>query len=581
VQLRVDSQSDRDSMWQSEESEDPRTSFADSQPSATQAERIRQYDGVQQSRYGAGIADYGQQQTRRASNSGSGFGRGQGKGTAEDYGKRSGRGQEIYGLPQRQEFPQDIPERADDSSFPLPDNRQSTQYYTAGYTETNSGAQSGYPGLSDYDTQPNQATNSPGYGNQPSAESVPSYTASRSYYSPPWNPLSGPDSLASAFRTTTISGSVPGSAPSPLERGSTTNGSKNTRHVHAVSGVSTEKLEPSESMEYSDLHHPTNLIGYKVIRHGKKFFTVGRIFAMLWTEPTGDKTDGDPTFVSTVVFGERVYSKIRRFVVIKEGTRDCQCLPLSTFGGLGTKKPGLKQSDYAAIYEAGREGGRRRGRRAPSFPEEPGLKKALAIFLEAKETIHQMSRINFKKVYTIEHNVKAKKIGRIVDDDLDRFKHYFRQSYLNDEVSETSAGREPESSSARESTNFYGVGSAYSSMPAFAESGRSNDQTSYRPAGRSESEAASQYSPQNGYTSGYVNQAYPASSDWQSPLGPNVSMDSKVMEQSRQDRPYSGFPTLWSNWEDDMRDGEVRYRQIDSTGDESKFAPNLEDIDSY
>jgi hypothetical protein len=319
-----------------------------------------------------------------------------------------------------------------------------------------------------------------------------------------------------------------------------------------------------------------------VIRNGKKFFTVGRVFAMLWTEPTGDKTDNESTFVSTIVFGERVYSKIRRFVVIKEGTRDCQCLALSTFGGLGTKKPGLKQSDYAAVYEAGREGnheGRRRGRRAPTFPEEPGLKKALAIFLEAKETIHRMSRINFKKVYTVEHNVKAKKIGRIVDDDLNRFKLYFRQSYLNDEASETSAGREPESSSARESTNFY-MDSGYTSMPAFAASSRSNDQTSYQPGGRSESEAGSQYSPQTGYTSGYAAQAYPAPSDWQSPLGPNVSTDSKVMEQPRQDRSYSGFPTLWSNWEDDMRDGEVRYRQIDSTGDESKFAPNL-DINSY
>jgi hypothetical protein len=447
--------------------------------------------------------------------------------------------------------------------------------------ETNSGAHSVYPGLSDYDTQPNQATNFYGYGNQSSAESVPSYTASSSYYSSPWNQLSGPDSLASAFRTTTISGSAPGSTSSPVERGSTTNGSKNTRNAHAVSGVGTEKLEPSESMECSELDHPTNLIGYKVIRNGKKFFTVGRVFAMLWTEPTGDKTDSGSLFISTIVFGERVYSKIRRFVVIKEGTRDCQCLPLSTFGGLGTKKPGLKQSDYAAVYEAGRDG-YRRGRRAPTFPDEPGLKKALAIFLEAKEPIHQMSRINFRKVYTIEHNVKAKKIGRIVDDDLDRFKHYFRQVYLNDEVSETSAGHEPESSSARESTNVYGVGSGYSSMPALA-SGHSNDQTSYRAAGRSESEAASQYSPQNGYTSGYVNQAYPASSDWQSPLGPKVSMDSKVMEQPRQDRSHSPrFPDLRPNRERyDTRDGEARHRQIDSTGDACKFTPNLADIDSY
>jgi hypothetical protein len=288
-------------MWQSEESEDPRTSFVDSQPSATQAERIRQYDGVQQSRYGAVIADYGQQQIRRERDSGSGFGRGQEKGTAEDYGKRSGRGQEIYGLPQRQEFPQDIPRRADDSSFPLPDNRQLTHCYTAGYTETKSGARSGYPGLSDYDIQPNQATNSPGYGNQPSAESVTSYTAygnrpsvesvtsytaygnrpsvqsvtsytaygnqpsagsvssysaSRSYKSPPRIPLS---SLASAFMTTGISGSLPGPATSPLERGSIANGSKNTRHLHAVSGVSTEKLDASESMEYSDLDHSLTL----------------------------------------------------------------------------------------------------------------------------------------------------------------------------------------------------------------------------------------------------------------------------------------------------------------------------------
>jgi hypothetical protein len=55
-----------------------------------------------------------------------------------------------------------------------------------------------------------------------------------------------------------------------------------------------------------------------------------KVFKILWPEPAGDLT-GKATIVSDPEFGEAIASKIRWFVVVKEGNNSCSCLWVSKY----------------------------------------------------------------------------------------------------------------------------------------------------------------------------------------------------------------------------------------------------------
>jgi hypothetical protein len=50
-----------------------------------------------------------------------------------------------------------------------------------------------------------------------------------------------------------------------------------------------------------------------------------QVFRILWPELAGDGARDDIT-LATVAYGEKVFTKIRWFVVIVEGDYDCSCL---------------------------------------------------------------------------------------------------------------------------------------------------------------------------------------------------------------------------------------------------------------
>jgi hypothetical protein len=58
----------------------------------------------------------------------------------------------------------------------------------------------------------------------------------------------------------------------------------------------------------------------------------------------------DPTFVSEVLYGERVYSKIRRFIVVREGERSVSCLPVTSYANEGIRKSGIRLDEHGFIY---------------------------------------------------------------------------------------------------------------------------------------------------------------------------------------------------------------------------------------
>jgi hypothetical protein len=78
------------------------------------------------------------------------------------------------------------------------------------------------------------------------------------------------------------------------------------------------------------------LIGYKVVetKNLKKFWRIGRVFMMLWTEPARDELvprgggTRNGSHFSTITTGylkQQAYSEIRRFVVIGVGHGNTIC----------------------------------------------------------------------------------------------------------------------------------------------------------------------------------------------------------------------------------------------------------------
>ncbi|PVH81049.1 hypothetical protein DL98DRAFT_398571, partial [Cadophora sp. DSE1049] len=161
--------------------------------------------------------------------------------------------------------------------------------------------------------------------------------------------------------------------------------------------------------------------GYKVISQPSRFFKVGRVFKVLWTEPFGNDSDDETGSVIPSRYGEKAYTKIRRFVVVRAQKRYSLCIMLNTYNGKGTSKDQIDKDNYAAVYPVGGD---------PKACDDYGLsKRPFPIHVEdPKEQISPMSRLNFGRIYTVEHNIKVLKFGRIPDSELERLREYYIQS---------------------------------------------------------------------------------------------------------------------------------------------------------
>ncbi|KAI6871838.1 hypothetical protein KC343_g3901 [Hortaea werneckii] len=173
------------------------------------------------------------------------------------------------------------------------------------------------------------------------------------------------------------------------------------------------------------------------------FFTVGRVFQILWTEPAGatgtqitafeandrnGNSQDDRSALSTVRFGERVYSKIRRFVVVRGSDRYCSALPIMTYGGQGVAKAGVNKSEHAIIY-TGHRAPRPTSQERPTQGQAAMRPLPIRVDADNHEQLHFMSRIHFGKVYTVEHNVKVKPFGKVHPHSLRALEVQFRSVF--------------------------------------------------------------------------------------------------------------------------------------------------------
>ncbi|KAL4986564.1 hypothetical protein BDW68DRAFT_178686 [Aspergillus falconensis] len=117
-------------------------------------------------------------------------------------------------------------------------------------------------------------------------------------------------------------------------------------------------------------------------------------------------------------FGEPIYSTMRRMVVVRRFGQYSWCFAVTTYGGRGVAKWGLDPSKHAVLYKYGT---------TPTVrANEPTMvKRPLPVVLATEEQpFDPMSRLNFGKIYTVEHNVMIMPIGRIAPEAMETFTRY-------------------------------------------------------------------------------------------------------------------------------------------------------------
>ncbi|KAL4749171.1 hypothetical protein BDW72DRAFT_140391 [Aspergillus terricola var. indicus] len=152
------------------------------------------------------------------------------------------------------------------------------------------------------------------------------------------------------------------------------------------------------------------------------YYREGKVFSILWHENDGRAggtlVSRGPLYLGR--FGEPIYSTIRRMVVFRQYEQCSWCFAITTYNGRGVAKRGVDPDKHAIVYM--------RGTMPTLGAGEPRMiKEPLEVAPEnPDERLDSMSRLNFSKIYTVEHNVKVLPIGRISSRSMTRFREYAR-----------------------------------------------------------------------------------------------------------------------------------------------------------
>jgi hypothetical protein len=171
----------------------------------------------------------------------------------------------------------------------------------------------------------------------------------------------------------------------------------------------------------------------------KKFFVVGRVFAMLWHEGAGDEKGGhlsqtEPFNVQRNSkrkgkYNEEIFSHIRRMAVVRARHGYCWCVPINTYNYQGVAKKGLSPEErqaHSIIYMDDTKPV------IDSTDKDMMSKSPIAVTAASSEQkLHYMSRINFGKVYSVEWNVKVMNVGMVHRDSMYKFAGYWLNETLD------------------------------------------------------------------------------------------------------------------------------------------------------
>ena len=153
---------------------------------------------------------------------------------------------------------------------------------------------------------------------------------------------------------------------------------------------------------------------YRRHKQPKKFFAAGRVFSILWVEPPGEATISDyETGTAHGRYGDRVVSKVRRFVVVREGTSYSSAVPIATYGGHGVATRGVVKSHHSIITTAKQAPSPLR-EEMPTIGELPMQPIAIRVVPDDKSgRLDMMARLDYRSVYTVQHDVRVKSFGMV------------------------------------------------------------------------------------------------------------------------------------------------------------------------
>ncbi|KAF7916521.1 hypothetical protein EAE99_009703 [Botrytis elliptica] len=162
------------------------------------------------------------------------------------------------------------------------------------------------------------------------------------------------------------------------------------------------------------------------------FWKVGRVFMMLWTEPAQPKVPENGgtrngSHFSTTFLGQQAYSEIRRFVVVIKGYGNSVCCPIQTYSGQATLKPNLPAPRRHTIIHTTPQAPKQL-----SYLANDGQSISEDLVLDPiqvnSERTHEpegelnlLSRLNYSKVYTVEHYVRVLNIGMVASNSISTF----------------------------------------------------------------------------------------------------------------------------------------------------------------
>ncbi|KAJ9611585.1 hypothetical protein H2200_004769 [Cladophialophora chaetospira] len=162
----------------------------------------------------------------------------------------------------------------------------------------------------------------------------------------------------------------------------------------------------------------------RVQRHD--FFTVGRVFAIMWPEPTGDSRESRS---SQAFYGpgesNGMRTSLRRLIVVREKDSYCLAVPIVKYDRTDSQNPSTDLSARAIAYVSGTD---------PQLaPSESKLTKTPICIQPGEGAIHQIastSRIHFGKLYTVEHALKVMEVGRVSKESMPDFDRYWREELM-------------------------------------------------------------------------------------------------------------------------------------------------------
>lgn len=118
--------------------------------------------------------------------------------------------------------------------------------------------------------------------------------------------------------------------------------------------------------------------------------------------------------------GQWVYSKSMWWVVVQPYPQHCSCLPIKTYRGQGTTKPGAEADHHAILYDSREE-------KATPLLEEASLSAYAVVLNSDGNHIDATTRVDFSKVTPIENYRKRRIIGSIHHSDIQQFKRHYRR----------------------------------------------------------------------------------------------------------------------------------------------------------